>query len=48
MCTEGGCKKDCRIRKYVKEKNYVGCWECDDFRDCELLDQLKDIHFIIT
>ncbi len=46
LCTEGGCKEDCKIRECVKEKKYEGCWECDDFKDCELLDYLKGIHSI--
>lgn len=44
LCTEGGCKEDCKIRECVKEKQYEGCWECDDFNECELLDYLKGIH----
>ncbi|MBI5680964.1 MAG: DUF3795 domain-containing protein [Methanobacterium sp.] len=46
VCTEGGCKEDCKIRECVKEKQYDGCWECDEFKDCELLDYLKGIHSI--
>lgn len=46
LCTEGGCKEDCKIRECVKEKQYEGCWECDDFKECELLDYLKEIHSI--
>ena len=30
----------------LEEKQYEGCWECDDFKDCELLDYLKRIHSI--
>lgn len=44
LCTEGGCKEDCKIRACVKDKRYDGCWECPDFRDCELLLGLKKIH----
>ena len=46
LCTEGGCKENCKIRECVKEKGYEGCWKCDDFKECELLDNLKDIHSI--
>jgi len=44
LCTEGGCKENCKIRECVKEKQYEGCWECNDFKDCELLEYLKKIH----
>ena len=46
LCTEGGCKEECKVRKCVKEKNFEGCWECDGFKDCELLEYLKEIHSI--
>ncbi|MGF7117523.1 DUF3795 domain-containing protein [Methanobacterium oryzae] len=46
LCTEGGCKKNCKIRECVKEKNFQGCWECKEFKECELLDYLKGIHSI--
>lgn len=46
LCTEGGCKENCKIRECVKEKNYEGCWECKEFKECELLDYLKGIHSI--
>lgn len=44
LCTEGGCKEDCKIRECVKEKNFEGCWECNEFKECDLLDYLKRIH----
>ena len=46
LCTEGGCKENCKIRECVKEKDYEGCWECDDYKECELLEHLKGIHSI--
>lgn len=46
LCSEGGCKEDCKIRKCVLEKEYEGCWQCVDFKECELLDYLKGIHSI--
>lgn len=46
LCTEGGCKEECKIRKCVKKKNFEGCWECEEFKNCELLDYLKGIHSI--
>jgi hypothetical protein len=44
LCTEGGCKENCKISDCVKDRRYDGCWECPDFRDCELLLRLKEIH----
>ena len=44
ICTEGGCKEDCKIRECVKGNKYDGCWECDDSKTCELLEYLKKIH----
>lgn len=44
VCSEDGCKEDCKIIECVKEKQYEGCWECDNFKDCKLLDHLKRIH----
>jgi hypothetical protein len=42
-CREG-CQANCRIRECVLNKNYNGCWECDNYRNCELLQPLKEIH----
>jgi hypothetical protein len=46
LCTSGGCKEHCKIRECFQEKQYAGCWECADFKECELLDYLKGIHAI--
>lgn len=46
ICTEGGCKEDCKIRECVKDKKYEGCWECPDFKECKVLLDLKKIHSI--
>jgi len=46
LCTEGGCKEDCKIRKCVMGKKYEGCWECADHKTCPLLQYLKEIHSI--
>lgn len=46
LCTQGGCKEDCEIRKCVKEKKYDGCWDCLENKNCELLQPLKEIHSI--
>jgi hypothetical protein len=46
LCTQGGCKKDCEIRECVEKKKYDGCWECSDYKNCNLLGKLKQFHFI--
>ncbi len=43
-CSEAGCSQDCRIRKCAVEKRFEGCWECENFRTCELLVPLKEFH----
>ena len=36
---DGGCGGiPCKIMKCAEEKNYEGCWECADFKDCEKFD----------
>ncbi|MBA7678894.1 hypothetical protein ES703_87173 [subsurface metagenome] len=42
-CREG-CKPNCKIRECVLNRNYEGCWECNNHRNCELLQPLKEIH----
>lgn len=42
-CREG-CQPNCGIKECVLSKNYNGCWECDNYRNCELLQPLKEIH----
>lgn len=37
VCKDGGGKPDCKIRKCCLRKNLVGCWECEDFEECENL-----------
>ena len=44
LCTEGGCKEDCKIRECIAKSQYEGCWECNHFKTCELLEYLKKIH----
>ena len=39
-----GCGGSCRIINCVKKKKLNGCWECDDFENCENLDFLKHFH----
>ena len=42
-CREG-CKPNCSIRKCVLSKKYEGCWECNKYGICEMLEPLKGIH----
>jgi hypothetical protein len=39
-----GCRINCKIRKCVIEKGYEGCWECDCYKDCANLSELKLNH----
>ncbi len=45
-CTEpcrtgNGCGGNpCKIMKCAEEKNYEGCWECADFKECKKFDIL--------
>lgn len=43
-CAEGGGNPECKIKECVRLKQYRGCWECEEFKDCELLVRLKRIH----
>ena len=46
MCRNGGADPNCKIRKCCNRKKINGCWECEDFIDCEKLDFLKRNHGI--
>ena len=48
-CVEGpyselGCTKDCKIRKCVLDKQIEGCWDCKDFKRCELILKHSTFH----
>jgi hypothetical protein len=43
-CREGGCKPDCAVRACAMNKGHEGCWECDAYKNCDLLLPLKNIH----
>jgi hypothetical protein len=43
-CRDGGGPPFCKIRKCCDKKGYDGCWECDDFKFCEKLKSLEDVH----
>ena len=39
-----GCNGDCHIIACVKEKNFAGCWECNDVEGCDKLGFLNAFH----
>jgi hypothetical protein len=43
-CREGGVTPNCKIRDCVLNRDYVGCWDCDEHKSCELLKPLKQVH----
>jgi hypothetical protein len=43
-CRNGGGNPYCVIRKCCQKKAHEGCWECDTFETCQLLDDLKPVH----
>jgi len=44
LCKDGGGSSACEIRICCKKKNLEGCWECEQFEDCETLAGLKPIN----
>lgn len=43
-CRHSGGKADCPVRNCAQNKNYRGCWECDNRFECELLAPLRKFH----
>jgi hypothetical protein len=43
-CAEGGGKPTCPIRDCAKTKGYAGCWECNTFETCALLEPFCAYH----
>lgn len=43
-CKTSGRSKFCPVAKCAVTKGYEGCWECDEFGDCEELDFLEPVH----
>ena len=43
-CRGGGGKTSCAVRDCVLARELLGCWECQQYRTCELLDPLKRFH----
>ena len=46
-CRENGGYVDCKIRSCAVGKNYEGCWDCADFKTCELLLPIKNVHVLL-
>jgi hypothetical protein len=46
-CRENSGFVDCKIRSCAISKNYEGCWECADFKTCQLLLPIKKIHSLL-
>lgn len=43
-CRNGGGNPFCKIRICCERKEIEGCWECDDFEECEKLKFLETNH----
>jgi hypothetical protein len=46
LCRLGGegCVNPCQIKKCVTSKNLKGCWECNEFEECDKFEFLKPFH----
>jgi len=40
-CSIAGQTHQCSALKCIKSKGYVGCWECNEYKNCEKLSFLK-------
>lgn len=43
-CRNGGGPPFCKIRSCCNKKEFVGCWQCEEFESCEKLNFLKGVH----
>ncbi|MDD4876349.1 MAG: DUF3795 domain-containing protein [Dehalococcoidales bacterium] len=43
-CSNGGGNPACKIRICCRKKSIAGCWECDEFENCNKFAFLKPIH----
>ena len=43
-CFHGGGNPECAIRVCARQKELEGCWQCDDFETCEILQILCCCH----
>lgn len=40
-CSLGGSSHECNTSRCVKSKGYEGCWQCDEFENCDKLSFVK-------
>lgn len=43
-CREGGGPPFCKVRGCCGEKEIEGCWECDEFKDCNKREFVEALH----
>ena len=43
-CRGGGGPPICKIRECCRKKGIDGCWQCDNFETCKIMDFLKKYH----
>jgi len=43
-CRNGGGNPFCKIRKCTQKKGFEGCWMCEAFENCKLLEFLVPVH----
>jgi hypothetical protein len=43
-CRAGGGKTSCAVRDCVQARGLPGCWECPEYRTCEVLGPLRRFH----
>ena len=44
VCKKTGGTSKCKIKNCCIEKKLDGCWLCENFENCEILDSLTPIH----
>jgi hypothetical protein len=44
ICREGGGNAVCKIRICCQNMNINGCWECQEFESCDMLESLKPVN----
>jgi hypothetical protein len=43
-CKDGGGEESCQIRNCCQEKKIEGCWECEEFENCQKLMWIKPVN----
>ena len=43
-CRNDGGPPVCKIRECCRQKDFDGCWQCDEFETCKTMDFLKKFH----